>query len=261
MSIFMDLTGQRYGRIVVLSRTVRDCTSRTEWLCRCDCGTEKIIAAWDTQSIDEAAAVGREIALINTSPIAVSVSELQEFGCPWCGYRSGFTPMSVGTTTLWECADRECRRTCMVLANGVKVAAIRVGDGAYPELQGHPRRGIPSHGTPDKRPDDGSEFFGSRGVGADWTPGCFVCGGKYDLRHNIAAFVQCMEAGDRVVAMFATGARLDYRPSEPDRVQVKIGACDKHRRNLDVLHELTRDGVIASERIEDARQVAKEPQS
>jgi hypothetical protein len=42
---FRDLTGQRFGRLVVQQRAYRRPGVSPEWLCRCDCGAEKIIAA------------------------------------------------------------------------------------------------------------------------------------------------------------------------------------------------------------------------
>lgn len=45
----IDLTGQRFGKVQVVSRaatrTTRGGQPRTYWLCRCDCGTEKDIAS------------------------------------------------------------------------------------------------------------------------------------------------------------------------------------------------------------------------
>lgn len=38
----LDLTGQRYGRLVVL-RPAENIGGRTAWLCRCDCGREKVV--------------------------------------------------------------------------------------------------------------------------------------------------------------------------------------------------------------------------
>ncbi|MEX0930601.1 MAG: hypothetical protein WDZ79_02890, partial [Candidatus Paceibacterota bacterium] len=157
-----------------------------------------------------------------------------------------------GGAAVWTCGSEGCGRTCCVLADGVNRSPLGVDD-FYPELQVHPRRGIPSHGRPDKKPDGDGEFFNCRGIGLDTTPGCFVCAGDEELRHNIAAFVQCRKAGERVVAMFPYGARLDCRDSAPDRVQVKIGACDAHLPNLQKLHELTREGVITTTHICEAR--------
>ncbi len=45
---------------------------------------------------------------------------------------------------------------------------------------------------------------------------------------NIAAFVTSKEEGEEVVRWFGDGAYLDFRPSEPNWIQVKIGACEKH---------------------------------
>ncbi len=178
-----------------------------------------------------------------TKPIAVAGEEVEKFGCPYCGYRSGSSSISGGGTSIVTCG--ECHQTYAVLAKGVKRSTIGIGS-YYPKLTDHPRWGIPKHGTPDKRPELGGEFFRSRGIGWDYTPGCFVCGGETGLHRNIAAYVQCKEAGERVVAMFPQGARLDYREYEPDYVQVKIGACTKHRRKLERLHNLTvkHEGVI-----------------
>jgi len=191
--------------------------------------------------------------------IAVSGNELQEFGCPYCGYRSGSTPVSGGGGAIWQCGDNDCGRSCVVLAEGVSKSPIGLGSGKetiYPELQDHPRRGIPAHGKSDKKPENGGEFFRSRGVGLDNTPGCFICGGNRGLHNNIAAFVQCKEAGKRVVAMFdGKGACLDCREYEPDRVQVKVGACKMHTPNLERLSQLTAKedtGVLTKEMIQEA---------
>lgn len=191
------------------------------------------------------------------SVIAVSVKDLREFGCPYCGYRSGYTPISGGGAAVWTCGSEECGKTCCVLGEDVIKSTIGFGD-FYPELQAHPRRGTPSHGRSDKRPGGGGEFFYSRGIGLDNCT-CFVCethdrdGKGHTMLNNIAAFVQGKEAGERVVAMFSRGARLDYREFEPDRVQVKIGACDSHLANLQKLYELTQDGIITVDRINEAR--------
>src|SRR5678815_1220898 len=109
--------------------------------------------------------------------IAVAIAEVNEFGCPHCGYRSGSMPMQAGGTGVWVCG--ECGVTSCILAEGVTKSRIGFSD-EYPELQDHPRRGIPAHGKADKRPVTG-EYFSSRGVGADHTPGCYICGGEPNL--------------------------------------------------------------------------------
>lgn len=190
--------------------------------------------------------------------IAISVNDLCKFGCPYCGYRSGTTPVHTPGSSVWKCGSEGCGKTSCVLAEGVMKSSMSFG-GYFPSLQEHPRHGIPSHGNRDVRPGSGGEFFRSRGIGLDMVD-CFVCGTRdrdgsgRNYLHNIAAFVRCKEAGERVIAMFSCGAYLDYRDFEPDRVQVKIGACDFHLGNLKKLNQLTHDGVITSERVHEAKE-------
>lgn len=40
---FKDLTGQRFGRLTVVSRAENTQSGQTRWNCRCDCGNKKII--------------------------------------------------------------------------------------------------------------------------------------------------------------------------------------------------------------------------
>ena len=43
MSAFKDITGQRFGQLTVLRREGSTPHKHTTWLCRCDCGVEKVI--------------------------------------------------------------------------------------------------------------------------------------------------------------------------------------------------------------------------
>ncbi len=38
-----DLTGLRFGKLVVLGRAESDCNGNPRWRCRCDCGQEKVV--------------------------------------------------------------------------------------------------------------------------------------------------------------------------------------------------------------------------
>lgn len=38
-----DLTGQRFGRLVVVRRAENDAHQNTRWLCRCECGMERVV--------------------------------------------------------------------------------------------------------------------------------------------------------------------------------------------------------------------------
>lgn len=45
MGKLIDLTGQRFGRLTVIKRVGLDSTGKNStWLCRCDCGVEKVIS-------------------------------------------------------------------------------------------------------------------------------------------------------------------------------------------------------------------------
>lgn len=42
---FIDLTGETFGRLTVISRVVDENSKATKWLCRCECGNECIVHA------------------------------------------------------------------------------------------------------------------------------------------------------------------------------------------------------------------------
>ncbi len=124
---------------------------------------------------------------------------------------------------------------------------------------------------------EGQERYAPRGIGSNWLA-CFVCdevkdgyveldtethkptgdkvpsvraedgihysGGYGSNQPDMAAFVADKEAGERVVEMFqGQGSRafLDFRPSEHNPVQVKVGACDSHLPNLESLQALANE--------------------
>lgn len=43
MGKYVDLTGQRFGRLIVIKRADNSKDNRAKWLCKCDCGNEKNI--------------------------------------------------------------------------------------------------------------------------------------------------------------------------------------------------------------------------
>lgn len=49
MSNLIDLTGQQFGRLTVLSRA-ESCGKRVRWLCKCSCGKEKVATGYDLRS-------------------------------------------------------------------------------------------------------------------------------------------------------------------------------------------------------------------
>ena len=43
MAEIIDLTGRRFGRLVVIERAKKNKSGHRRWLCRCDCGVEKVV--------------------------------------------------------------------------------------------------------------------------------------------------------------------------------------------------------------------------
>lgn len=56
MGNFIDLTGNRYGRLVVISRAENQVSAKgnvkTMWLCKCDCGNTKIVSANELRKVN-----------------------------------------------------------------------------------------------------------------------------------------------------------------------------------------------------------------
>jgi hypothetical protein len=50
MSQFIDLTGKRFWRFIVIKRVDNDKCGNLCWLCKCDCGMEKIVRSGDIKS-------------------------------------------------------------------------------------------------------------------------------------------------------------------------------------------------------------------
>lgn len=47
MAKFIDLTGQRFGRLVVIERAANGKYGDAMWLCQCDCGNKKVVRGGD----------------------------------------------------------------------------------------------------------------------------------------------------------------------------------------------------------------------
>ncbi len=180
--------------------------------------------------------------------------DMNSWGCPLCGFRSGRTPISQGPFAVWSCG--ECNKGCVIYCGDLPMPDTYNGSSEWGnspiKLESHPRAGIPARGRADVRPEGGGEYFYPRGLGKDYCPGCFVCGGEEGLYNNVAAFVNTREAGERVLALFDNkGVRLDYREHSPDRIQVKLGACEDHINNLEAISHLRK--VITADDIKRAR--------
>jgi hypothetical protein len=50
MGLFIDRTGQRFGKLTVIRRLLNDKVNQAVWLCKCDCGKEKTYRASNLHS-------------------------------------------------------------------------------------------------------------------------------------------------------------------------------------------------------------------
>ncbi len=50
MSTFIDLTGQRFARLIVLSRVEKNKHGQAMWLCQCDCGNQTVVQSGHLRS-------------------------------------------------------------------------------------------------------------------------------------------------------------------------------------------------------------------
>lgn len=61
MGKFVDLTGQRFGRLIVVRRVGSDKSKHSRWLCKCDCGNEKIISSSGFRNTKSCGCLAKEI--------------------------------------------------------------------------------------------------------------------------------------------------------------------------------------------------------
>lgn len=52
MGKVIDLTGLRFGQLTVIKRVENNQYNKSQWLCKCDCGRDKIVVAGDLKSGD-----------------------------------------------------------------------------------------------------------------------------------------------------------------------------------------------------------------
>lgn len=82
-----DITGQKFGRLTVISLEKERKNRQTQWLCECDCGNKKIIygSLLKNGKTKSCGCLHRE---------KVSIANTKHFGCMNCGsdkhYAKGF---------------------------------------------------------------------------------------------------------------------------------------------------------------------------
>ena len=117
MAKLIDLTNQRFGRLVVLEKANNNSTStQAKWLCQCDCGKQKVIASQSLRKgiTKSCGCLQKEI----TAKRSFKDLTGQTFGKLTVLYN---TNKQAGSNYIWHCKC-ECGNECDVrggdLANG-----------------------------------------------------------------------------------------------------------------------------------------------
>lgn len=86
MGKLVDLTGQRFGRWVVLERASNTPNGTARWICQCDCGTKRIVIGRDLRngSSQSCGCLHREIAAASSQKFASRDMRLYRI---WCAMR------------------------------------------------------------------------------------------------------------------------------------------------------------------------------
>lgn len=185
------------------------------------------------------------------SEFVITAEDNEKHGCPYCNFRSSYDSISQGNSHLVTCG--ECSKGYMIIVGMVGDESTLKMNGKAEYAQPHPLSQNLARGKKDERPDDGGEYFGSRGIGLELVDGCAFCDNPTESYiPNISGYIRTKAAGERLLEWFKVspalvgkphkriGAYLDYRELSPDYVQFKIGACEEHKPNLELLHDLTR---------------------
>lgn len=90
--IAIDLTGQRFGRLVVVRRAGSNAQRKATWLCICDCGNERVITSDNLRNghSQSCGCLKREQSILRSQTHGSSGTRLYK---TWCGIkRRCYTP-------------------------------------------------------------------------------------------------------------------------------------------------------------------------
>lgn len=76
-----DLTGQKFGRLTVIKKIGKDKRKNVQWLCKCDCGNEKITSTYllNNGRIKSCSCLWKE------TLTKLRIANTKHFGCLYCG--------------------------------------------------------------------------------------------------------------------------------------------------------------------------------
>lgn len=84
MGRFIDLTGQKFGRLTVLERAGSDKKKNATWRCKCDCGKEKVIIGESIRH-GKTTSCGCILAEFNSNRLKTHGSKPERLYRIWCG--------------------------------------------------------------------------------------------------------------------------------------------------------------------------------
>lgn len=103
-----DLTGQKFGRLTVLSRSVRNSNGAVTWLCACDCGKTKVVIGYN-MTCGRTTSCG---CYAKEKPRKVNDLQGKRFGRLLVISRFGSTPKKQSATWLCLC---DCGKSSVVM--------------------------------------------------------------------------------------------------------------------------------------------------
>ena len=116
---FVDLTGQKFGRLTVIERAKNTKQGKVAWLCKCECGNEKIIAG---EKLKMGATVSCGCYNMEIKKQQVLDLTGQKFGRLTVIERAGY----IGKKVAWLCKC-ECGNEKIIAASNLKQGQISCG--------------------------------------------------------------------------------------------------------------------------------------
>lgn len=121
MAKFVDLTGQRFGRLTVISRAENTKDGKARWLCECDCGNKTIVT---TDSLKSGHTYSCDCLRRERSALALSKIASKQTGSKNPAYKHGCTGSKlyhVWAEMIQRCTNVNHRRYRDWGGRGIKV--------------------------------------------------------------------------------------------------------------------------------------------
>lgn len=124
---FKDMTGQRFTRLVVVSRAASDKNGNARWYCQCDCGSTTVSSGFTLRN-GEAKSCG----CLTTEQLVTRNTRHERCGTP---------EYSIWAGMLQRCLNEKCQAYVWYGARGIKVCdRWRSFDAFYADMGDRPSR-------------------------------------------------------------------------------------------------------------------------